>query len=163
MPTKTQTLLNNASYSALFEYASEIVRNFIDNEEAINAGHLELIFGDDSWMSNFFNCNLHQLQVETVRDAVAKSLTMPENYNTQLARVQSIYSTICMACGEEVIMKMLSSLHFSLCGEDSKLSDNDPVPVLLREHPILIVSALGNLYFGKKRVLWRTRTIPQNS
>ena len=54
--SNVRNILSTPSYSSLFEYASEIVRNYIETEKEINIGNLEDLFGDESWFSNFFNC-----------------------------------------------------------------------------------------------------------
>ena len=93
--TQVRDILTTPSYSSLFEYASEIVRNYIEIEKEVNAKDLEKLFGDESWFSNFFNCNLKQILKPEVRAVLEKRLEQGETYNTQLARVDALYSTVC--------------------------------------------------------------------
>ena len=112
--SNVRNILSTPSYSSLFEYASEIVRNYIETEKEINIGNLENLFGDESWFSNFFNCNLKQILKPEVRAVLEKRLEQGEPYNTQLARVDALYSTVCMAVGGDVVEQMIKNLSFSI-------------------------------------------------
>ena len=151
--SNVRNILSTPSYSSLFEYASEIVRNFIESEKIIHSNDLEGLFGDNAWFSNFFNCNLYQLKEEAVRDALKTALSHNNGYNPELARTEMLYSTLCMAVGENIVRTMLDNLFFSINGL-GVIDKDDHRREFLRKHPILIVSALGNLYFCKERKLF---------
>ena len=153
--SNVRNILSTPSYSSLFEYASEIVRNYIETEKEINIGNLENLFGDESWFSNFFNCNLKQILKPEVRAVLEKRLEQGEPYNTQLARVDALYSTVCMAVGGDVVEQMIKNLSFSIIG--SKVKGRNETEDFLMSHPVLLISALGNIYFGKERMLFRQR------
>ena len=155
--SQVRDILTTPSYSSLFEYASEIVRNYIETEKEINVGNLENLFGDDAWFSNFFNCNLKQILLPEVRAVLEKRLEQGEPYNTQLARVDALYATLCMAVGKDVVTQMIENLSFSISGYSHKEKGVDETEVFLKSHPVLLISALGNTYFGKERMLFRQR------
>ena len=60
-----------------------------------------------------------------------------------------------MAVGGDVVEQMIKNLSFSIIG--SKVKGRNETEDFLMSHPVLLISALGNTYFGKERMLFRQR------
>jgi len=149
-------------YTEMFEYATEVVTKFIDNEVIINEKDLSNLYGDNAYMSNFFNFNLNQLTVEEVRKVADNMFSQDGNeqrpYNPALARIRSLYVTLCASCGKQFIETLTGNIISGLCTMTS--GDRKTVETFkdaFKKHPELIIPALGTHYFGQLRVKFNHR------
>ena len=145
------------AYTELFEYASQLVRNFIDNEIVLASPRQEDLFSESSWQSCFFGFNLRQLHHPDVRKQAEIMLDTKETeqrpYNAALARVTSLYISLTIGCGKDNIDKMIDNCVEAINDFDAltKKKGDDPIREMMIKYPILIISALGNNYFVSKK------------
>ena len=143
------------SYTELFEYAGQLVRNFIDDEIALSARDPEKLFGESSWQSNFFGFNMRQLSYEAIRKQVDVMLDNKETeqrpYNAALARVTSLFTTLVVGCGIDHVNKMIENAIAAIKRIEMPLEE-DYIQKTFDKHPVLIVSILGNPYFLAKKI-----------
>lgn len=144
-------------YSELFEYAGQLVRNFIDSEAILTSSNPDDLFGESSWQSNFFCFNLSLLKDKLIRDQAEKLLESKEDeqrpYNAALARVSSLYINLVIGCGKEHVDSMIQNCVNAIVAMNNISEKNQkPIAKIFQEHPILIVSALGNAYFVTQKI-----------
>ena len=145
------------SYTELFEYASQLVRNFIDNEIVLTSPKQEDLFAESSWQSCFFGFNLRQLHHPDVRKQAELMLDIKETeqrpYNAALARVMSLYINMTIGCGSEFVSKMVQNCISAINDlEDERPKESkDIIKEFVTKHPIILISALGNNYFVAKK------------
>ena len=150
----------NTAYTEKFEYASQMVKAFIENEIIIASTNKDTIFSDESWLSNFFCFNMNQLtfkEVEKQLNNLLDNKSGQKSYNTTLARVHALYSSLVMGCGIEFINELESNCVYSLTylNDDTRKERGNTYKFFRRifnQHPELIVSALGNARFSMERV-----------
>lgn len=149
-------------YSELFEYAGQLVRNFIDNEINLASSNLNDLFGESSWQSNFFCFNLGLLKDKLIRTQMEQLLDPKEDeqrpYNAALARVSSLYISLVIGCGKDHMDRMIQNCTNAIISlNDVDETEQKSIRKLFDQHPILIVSALGNAYFVTQKVNYLKR------
>lgn len=142
-----------------YEYCREMLRAFLLSEEKIMKNDLDKLYGTGSWHVNFFEFNLNQLTYKEVQQEVEKLTnrggTAQVQYNTALARVESLYLNLVLATGEEFIKELEEDCIVAL------MNMNDPdrnkrknvykmFKRLISAHPVMIVAALGSADFRLK-------------
>lgn len=146
-------------YTEKYEYVREMIQTHIDMEEKLFENKLSDLYDDGSWHVSFFELNLYQASHTNVQKQIDRIMniggTEQVQYNTALARMQSLFVNIVMATGEEFINELENNLIVSLMHlGDQEHNRKGPVyktfNVLVKKHPMLVISSIGSPYFQAK-------------
>jgi len=161
-----------SEYADNFERASKLIQAFILSQEVVYKNPDEL-FGEDSWMSNFFGLCMNQFVHPEVVNQLNHLLDIGDTeqrpYNTALARVYALYTKLSMSCGRAFMLELEENCIHSLMN----MIDSDRNPRknvyksfsrLFHKYPVLVISALGNDFFSVERMnyIHNKRVTPQS-
>lgn len=146
-------------YTEKYEYVREMIQTHIDMEEKLFENKLIDLYDDGSWHVSFFELNLCQATYTNVQKQIDRIMnvggTEQVQYNTALARMQSLFVNIVMAAGEEFMNELENNLIVSLMhlGDPRHNRKGDvykTYDMLVKKHPMLVISSIGSPYFQAK-------------
>lgn len=162
----------NSDYTKGYEYAREMIVAFIDSEEQVNVKDISSMYDQTSWLVNFFNFNLSQIMLgKQVEDSIDTMMDIGDGeqkpYKAALARVRLLYINMTMALGNKFMMELeencIKSIMFIT--DKDRTERGNPYKTarrIFRNHPEMVISAIGNPYFSEKLIRYTHTNQPRS-
>lgn len=162
-------------YSTIYEYLSESVKRFIEAQEDIYSDDLSKLYGEGSWLMNFFTFNPKLIADDAMWDTICGMFASETDGNTPfnpaLARVYGLFTSLYASGGSKIMNEMIDNTIDSI----TKLNDPEyrfnrkgkiynQTKKVFDTFPAMIISTIGNAHFIAKCIRFkRTTPYPRTS